>query len=154
MTAYDRYRRPLSRAEMDRYLAEQAPIGRMGGAERVPGSVDELEDFVERMRPQMAYTEQTHEFIHFLTEGAVEPDHVVSRREAWERRMGLCASMSLMPAWARNLTGLQQPEWFERAYLRPSERVKANVVRWAYPEPPCKEMALRRVGRSAAPAAA
>jgi uncharacterized protein (DUF2236 family) len=155
MTAYDRYRRPLSRAEMDRYLSEQAPIGRMAGADRVPESVDELEAFVERMRPEMAYTEQTHEFIRFLTEGAVEPDHVVSRREAWDRRMGLCASMSLMPEWARNLTGLQQPEWFERAYLRPTEWVKANIVRWAYPEPPCKQMALRRVGRlQASPAAA
>ncbi len=40
MTAYDRYRRPLSREEQDRYLAEQAPIGRMGGAVDVPASRD------------------------------------------------------------------------------------------------------------------
>ena len=37
MTAFERYRRPLTPAERDRYLAEQAIIGRMGGAARVPG---------------------------------------------------------------------------------------------------------------------
>ena len=45
---------------------EQAPIGRMGGAEWVPESMAELDDYVERMRPLMAMTEQTREFIDFL----------------------------------------------------------------------------------------
>ena len=36
MSAYDAYRRPLTVAEKDRYLAEQAVIGRMGGAGDIP----------------------------------------------------------------------------------------------------------------------
>ena len=36
MNAFDRYRRPLTTEEKDRYLTEQAVIGRMGGAEWVP----------------------------------------------------------------------------------------------------------------------
>jgi uncharacterized protein (DUF2236 family) len=149
MTAYGRYRRPLSTEEKDRYLAEQAPIGRLGGAEWVPESVAELQDYVERMRPAMAFNEQTHEFIRFLAEGPMDADHTVSRREAFERRIGLHASMSLMPTWAQQLTGLHQPDWVERAYLRPADRLKGNLLRWAYPEPPCKTMALRRAGAAA-----
>src|SRR4029453_2609325 len=66
MEAYDRFRRPLSIAEKDQYLREPAAIGRMGGAEWVPESVAELDEYVERMRPLMAMTEQTREFIGFL----------------------------------------------------------------------------------------
>src|SRR4051812_35974768 len=59
MRTFERYRRPLTPAERDRYLAEQAVIGRMGGADEVPESVAELEEFVEAMRPKMAVNEQT-----------------------------------------------------------------------------------------------
>ena len=36
MTAYERYNEPLSEEEKDRYLTEQALIGRMGGAGEIP----------------------------------------------------------------------------------------------------------------------
>ena len=38
----------------------------MGGADWVPTTVAELDDYVERMRPQMAMNDQTAEFIGFL----------------------------------------------------------------------------------------
>ena len=66
MTAFERTTRPLSREEKDRYLREQAVIGRMGGADWVPETVAELEDYVERMRPQLAVTPHTQDFIGFL----------------------------------------------------------------------------------------
>jgi uncharacterized protein (DUF2236 family) len=65
MRAFETYHRPLSIAEKDHYLAEQAVIGRMGGADWVPESVSELEDYVEKMRPLMAMNDQTVEFIGF-----------------------------------------------------------------------------------------
>ena len=43
MLAFERFNRPLSIAEKDRYLAEQAVIGRMGGAVDIPESVAELD---------------------------------------------------------------------------------------------------------------
>ena len=52
--------------------------------------------------------------------------------------------MSLMPEWARRLTGTYQPALLERLWLRPSDRLKAATVRWVYPELPCKRMALAR----------
>lgn len=153
MTAFDRYRRPLTDAEKSRYLAEQAPIGLMAGADEVPTTVAELEVFVERMRPEMAFTEQTHEFVRFLAEGTIE-GATVGWRERTDRRLGLHASMGLMPPWARQLTGLDHPAWTERVYFGPTEQLKANLVRWAYPEPPCKQLALQRMGRVPAGTAA
>jgi uncharacterized protein (DUF2236 family) len=43
MRAYEHTKRPLSQQERDRYLAEQAVIGRMGGAEWVPTTAAELD---------------------------------------------------------------------------------------------------------------
>jgi hypothetical protein len=59
--------------------------------------------------------------------------------------------MSLMPEWARHLTGTYLPRVVQRAYLEPSARLQARAVRWAYPQLPCHELAL---ARAAAPAAA
>ena len=141
--AFHRYNRPLSTEERDRYLAEQAPIGILGGAEWVPSSMAELEEYVERMRPHMAFNEQTREFVDFLA-GDVDGELRASPRKQLERRLGVSASMLLMPTWARHLTGTYQPKLVERAYLDPNARLQARLVRWAVPELECKRMATER----------
>ena len=145
MSAYERYRRPLRSEEKSRYLAEQAVIGRMGGADWVPETVAELEDYVEKMRPRLSMNEQTRSFMDFL---AGRGDGV-GRRERFDRWVSIRASMSLMPAWARRATGTWQTELAERLWLRPSDRLKAALVRRACPELPCKRMALARAGAAA-----
>lgn len=143
MEAFHRYHRPLTTAERDRYLAEQAPIGLMGGAEWVPTSMAELEGYVERMRHHMAFTEQTREFVDFLA-GDVPGDLRATPRQQLERRLSVSASMLLMPVWARHLTGTYQPRLVERAYLDPNARLQARLLRWAIPELECKRMATAR----------
>ena len=153
MRAYETYNRPLSVAEKNRYLTEQAVIGRMGGAVDVPETVSELDAYVERMRPLMAMNEQTVEFIGFLA-GRVG-DQPIGLRERYDRWVAIRASMGLMPEWARRMTGTQVPDLLRRLWFAPSDRLKATVVRWAYPELPCKAMALARAsGRAASTAAA
>lgn len=152
MTAYDRYRRPLSDAERNRYLSEQALIGRMGGAEYVPTTVDELDAYVERMRPQMAFTEQTREFLDFLA-GDVPGDLHASPRQQLERRLGIAASMRLMPTWARHLTGTYQPALIGSTVLEPMMRLQVGAVRFAIPELPCARLAHERVARGRQPSA-
>jgi uncharacterized protein (DUF2236 family) len=147
MNAYDRYRRPLSLEEKNRFLAEQAVIGRMGGAEWVPESVAELETYVERMRPLMSMNEQTRSFLDFLAGNT--DDFPVGRRERFDRWVGIRASMALMPEWAQRLTGTHQPEVLQRLWLHPSDQLKASLVRWACPELPCKRMAMARATGSA-----
>ena len=39
-----------------------------------------------------------------------------------------------------------------RLLFAPSDRLKARLVRWAYPELPCKQMAQSRVGTDASTA--
>jgi uncharacterized protein (DUF2236 family) len=150
MTAYDRYVRPLATAEKDRYLTEQAVVGRMGGADAVPETVAELEAFVERMRPLMAMNEQTRSFIGFLV-GDTEGEFHAPRYQQLDRRLQLAASMTLMPEWARHLTGTYQPAPVRRLYLRPTARLQMRIVAWAYPELPCKQLAVARAeGRPSA----
>lgn len=151
MRAYETYNRPLAVDEKDRYLREQAVIGRMGGADWVPETVAELDDYVERMRPRMAMNDQTVEFIGFLA-GRVG-EQPVSAKERFDRWMGIRASMSLMPEWARRMTGTWQPDVLDRTVFAASDWLKAAVVRWAYPELPCKTMATNRArGRASAAA--
>ena len=53
LRVFEDTKRPLSQHEKDRYLAEQAVIGRMGGADWVPTTAAELDDYVETMRPRL-----------------------------------------------------------------------------------------------------
>jgi len=146
MTAYHRYGRPLSREEKDRYLREQARIGRLGGADRVPETVDELEDYLKRMRPLLAMNDQTVDFMAFLAGRA--PEQPAGPRERCDRWVGLRASMALMPEWARRMTGTHQPELLERLLLSPANRWKAKLLRFSYPELPCQRMALARAAHT------
>jgi uncharacterized protein (DUF2236 family) len=149
MTAYDRYRRPLTPAEKDRYLAEQAPVGLLGGADEVPTSVAELEDFVASIRPELAVNEQTREFIRFLAEGPIV-DADPGSRERFERWMALRTSMSLMPEWAQDLTGLRHGPALARAVSPRLEHLKVRLAHWAVPVLPCEEMARRRAAGASA----
>jgi uncharacterized protein (DUF2236 family) len=143
MSAYHATRRPLSVSEKNRYLAEQAVIGRMGGAGWVPETVRELDDYVEAMRPRMEMNAQTRSFLAFLS--GTSPDLPMGRAERFDAWLGIRGSMSLMPEWARRMTGTWLPRAVTRTVLAPSNRLRAALVRWAYPELPCKRMALARV---------
>lgn len=142
MGAFERTRRRLSTEEKDRYLREQAEIGRLGGAEWVPESVAELDDYVERMRPQLAVTEQTLDFMAFIEGRAESPP--TGRVEAFDRWLSVRSSMSLMPEWARRMTGTRQPGFVSRWVFGPVDRAKAGVLRWGYASPPCVAMSIDR----------
>jgi uncharacterized protein (DUF2236 family) len=149
MEAFHRYRRPLSVDERNRYLTEQAVIGRMGGADWVPETVAELEAYVERMRPLMSMNEQTRSFIGFLV-GDSDGEFRGSPSQQLEGRLALAASMSLMPTWARQLTGTYLPTPIARLYLEPRARLETRLVRWAYPELPCRALAMARASGAVA----
>ena len=129
--------------EKDRYLAEQAVIGRMGGADWVPETVAELDDYVERMRP-LHGDERADPRVHRLPRRRQSATTASARRERFDRWVGIRASMSLMPEWARRMTGTYAARAARAALAAPADRLKARLVRWAYPELPCKRMALER----------
>ena len=143
MEAYQRFKGPLTLRERNRYLREQAVIGRMGGADEIPETVDELEAYIEAMRPELGVNEQTLEFFEFLLSmpfGVPMPGPL-SRPV---HRLQVEAGMSLMPGWARRLTGFDTPEIARRLIHRPALTAYAQTLRWAVGEPPWVALARAR----------
>src|SRR3954469_22580616 len=149
MEAYHRFRRPLSLSERNRYLREQAVIGRMGGAGRIPETMSELEDYVEAMRPNLAVNHQTLQFFDFLMEmpfGIPVPAPLSPAAHRFQVEAG----MSLMPKWARELTGFDTPEFVRRSVHQPALQAYARTVRWAFGTPHYARLAEERVAAAGA----
>ena len=146
LTAYERLNAPLPARERDRYLAEQAVIGRMGGADGVPESVAELDDFVAAMRPKLAVTGQTRSFIDFVT----APPPGSGAPNAAERALhgfGWRAGMTMAPHWAAAMTGLDGLGPVRARLVEPFLRTEASALRWALGTPPYVALARRRALR-------
>ncbi len=148
MLAYDAYRRPLTVDEKNRYLAEQAVIGRMGGAGDLPTSVDELEEYVEHMRPLLTVNEQTLSFIEFAT-GPREGTYRVNGVQRFQHRLNAVSSMVLMPEWARRLSGLDHSTLSRRLWFDPTIRFNVDLITSAYGVPPWRRLAEDRVAGAA-----
>ncbi|MWA04917.1 DUF2236 domain-containing protein [Actinomadura sp. LD22] len=163
MTAFERFNRALSPAERNRYLAEQAVIGRMAGADTVPVTTAELAEFVAAVRPRLAVTEQTRDFLEFLQ--TVPSDGrpswpvgaAVHRLTTAQAHFNVRAGMSLAPPWARRLTGLDLSPAMRSLAAMPYLGANARMIRWAFDVPPHVAMARRRAlgaGRGAVAVAA
>jgi uncharacterized protein (DUF2236 family) len=145
LRTFDATKRRLSTAEKDSYLAEQAIIGRMGGAEWVPESVAELDDYVASMRPKLSVNAQTREFLGFLMEAPFLPNLPgVLDREL--HRFAIYAGMSRAPRWARELIGYDRPPAVTRRLIDPYLEFDAATVRWAFGTPRYVQLAAARAG--------
>ena len=143
MTAYERYSRPLTDAQKNRYLREQAVIGRMGGAGEIPETVAELREYVEAMRPKLAVTQQTLEFFEFLMTmpfGVPLPGPLSRPMHRFQAEAG----MSLMPGWARRMTGFDSLALERRLVYSPSLAAYAMAIRWAFGTPEYRRLAEDR----------
>jgi uncharacterized protein (DUF2236 family) len=150
MRTFERYNRALSPAERDRYLAEQAVIGRKAGAGEIPVTMSELDEYVEAMRPQLAVNEQTREFFGFLLEsplGARGPAPLARQLNRFQTHAG----MSVMPVWARQLAGFDHPRLVQQVAVEPYLQLTACSLRWAFGVPPCRQLAEARVRAAASP---
>lgn len=135
MTAFELYNRPLTPAERDRYLTEQAVIGRMAGAEQVPETAAELAAYVEDMRPRLAVTAQTMNFLDFLLAdppGTPPSGRITQRLRRLQAEMG----MGLMPQWAARMAGFASTSVERKLVHRPLFELYARTLRWAYDGPP------------------
>jgi uncharacterized protein (DUF2236 family) len=150
MTAYERYNHPLTDEQKDRYLSEQALIGRMGGAGEIPETAAGLREYVEEMRPKLAVTQQTLEFFEFLMTmpfGVPLPGPLSRPAHRFQAEAG----MSLMPGWARRMTGFDSLAIERLLVYNPSLAAYARAIRWAFGVPAYKRLALERA--AGAPAA-
>src|ERR1700752_457862 len=134
MRAYEHTKRPLSQQERNRYLAEQAVIGRMGGAGWVPSTVAELEDYVEIMRSRLSVNAQTREFVDFLMTSPLFP-RLPGPVDRQLHRFAIHAGMSRAPQWARELIGFDHPSALTRTLIEPALQLDARRLRWAFGPP-------------------
>lgn len=149
MNTYERFNRPLTIEEKDRYLAEQSVVALMSGADEVPTTVADLEAFVEQMRPKLAYTDMLGEFFEFLETGPLGALLPPGRLAGPTQRFQVASGMSLAPRWAQEMTGYDRPEAVQRFLYEPSMRSYARALRWAYGTPPWRRLADERVGTEA-----
>lgn len=143
LRTYEHTKRPLSREEQDRYLAEQAVIGKLGGADWVPTTAAELDDYVETMRPRLSVNAQTREFIDFLATSPFFPD-LPGPVDRQLHRFAIYAGMSRAPAWARELIGYDRPSALTRRLIEPALHLDARHLRWAFGTPRYAELARER----------
>ncbi len=143
LRTYAHTKRPLSREEQDRYLAEQAVIGRMGGADWVPTTAAELDDYVESMRPKLSVNAQTREFIDFLMSSPFFPD-LPGPVDRQLHRFTIYAGMSRAPEWARELIGYDRPSALTRRLIDPALHLDARQLRWAVGTPRYAQLAHER----------
>ena len=144
MTAFDRFNRPLTDDERDRYLSEQSVVARMSGADAVPETYADLLAFVEEMRPKLAVTQETLEFFEFLMSmpfGMRVPGFLSRPVHQFQIEAG----MGLMPKWARRMTGFDAPDVERRLLHDPMLFTHANLVRYAFGTPTYKRLAMERV---------
>jgi uncharacterized protein (DUF2236 family) len=144
MRTFEHVNRPLSPEERDRYLSEQAVIGRMGGAQYVPATVAELDAYVDDMRPKLSVNAQTREFIDFMLTAPFLPD-LPAALDRQLHRLAFYAGMTRAPGWARELVGFDRPPALTRVLLEPMLHVDARRLRWAFATPRFRELAMARV---------
>jgi uncharacterized protein (DUF2236 family) len=152
LRTFERTNRRLSDREKDRYLAEQAVIGRMGGADWVPTSTAELSEFVRTMRPNLAVNTQTREFIEFLMTAPFLPN-LPAAVDREVHRFALHAGMSNAPRWTRELIGFDRPSLITRRLIGPYLHADARMLRWAFGTPRYVQLARQRVSAAGEPVA-
>ncbi|WP_129544774.1 oxygenase MpaB family protein [Serratia sp. 1D1416] len=97
LASHLRYRNPqLSRDSQDRYYREAARIAAALGARDIPTSCAQVEDYLQRMRPQLACDARTREVARILL--AAPAPSALARPFA---ALVMQAGIDLLPPWAQ-----------------------------------------------------
>jgi uncharacterized protein (DUF2236 family) len=124
----------LSPAQCDEYYDEVAPVALALGAEWVPRSVDEVESYFLRLRPELYAGPQARQARDWLRRG-------VSRRPEERAVYTLlhAAAVGVLPRWARQELGLTAPASLDLVLdtvaVVPLTRVVSAALRWVASPP-------------------
>lgn len=126
LAAHLRYRNPrLPRAEQDAYYDEIALIAERLGARDVPRSCAEVDEYLQRMRPQLRCDARSLEVVDILLKAPAP-----SRMAEPVGKLMLKAGIDLLPEWACAMLGLHLGA-VERRMIRLGLDNTAPVLRWA-----------------------
>jgi uncharacterized protein (DUF2236 family) len=128
LSAYLRYVNPrLARAEQDRYYAESVHACRYYGVNRMPGSVLEVDHYLETIRPQLRRHKIVDEFLKLVWNVPL-----VAAQALPLQRLLVQAAVGLLPPWARELLGLEKAyRWCRaaRPLVRATVALSGHLIR-------------------------
>jgi uncharacterized protein (DUF2236 family) len=125
---------PLTPGQCDRYYEEVAPVAYALGATWAPRSVDEVQSYLLRVRPDLYAGPQARAARDWLVRG-------VARRptERAVYSLVLAASVGVLPDWARRELGLSLAGpldlFVDSAAVTPLARALSAAVRWMVTPP-------------------
>ncbi len=125
---------PLTPEQCDDYYEEVAPVAYALGATWAPRSVDEVESYLLRVRPDLHAGPQARAARDWLVRG-------VARRptERAVYSLVLAASVGVLPDWARRELGLSLARpldlFVDSAAVTPLARALSAAVRWMVTPP-------------------
>lgn len=136
---YNRYVRPLTPEDTDRFYAEGAPVAALYGAVNSPRSSAELDAIFAAMAPKLERSDIVFEFFSIIRAAPLLPVKAV-------QRLMVRAAVSMTPDWARETLGLGPKFGLRggehtllRALGAAAERV---VLEEAPPAQACKRLGL------------
>lgn len=132
---------PMTRADLDRYIAETARVGEAMDVTNAPRSWAELDAAMRRHRPNLAVGEQAVTAVAFLHDA---PGLPTAARPAWALLMAGAAAT--LPPIARKLLRIAEPSTAEVAACRALVRAIGRVTG----PPPQLIEARRRLGMDGA----
>lgn len=121
--------RDLTPEQCDQYYEEMAPVALALGAEWVPRSVADMDDYFRRLRPELQAGAQALQARDWLRHG-------VSRRREQRAVYAVlhAAAVSLLPPWARSELGLSSPLLLDllvdTVAVIPTSRAVSAGLRW------------------------
>ncbi|CAI0787703.1 oxygenase MpaB family protein [Serratia grimesii] len=143
LASHLRYRNPhLSRDQQDRYYGESARVAAALGARDIPTSCTAVEDYLQRMRPQLMCDERTREVARILL-AAPAPSTLARPFGALVMQAGI----DLLPDWAQQQFGFY-PSALRQRLVRVGAGGVGKVLRSSMRNG-SYQRALRRIGRSA-----
>ncbi len=126
LAAAERYGPHRFRAdERDRYLQETGVVARSLGARWVPETMDEVEAYFKRIRPELYAGPQAIEARDFLLRGVARKpnDRVVYAGI-------VAAALTVVPRWARDELGIPAPPLVDDVIVAPFARAFCGALRW------------------------
>ncbi|MBE7638665.1 DUF2236 domain-containing protein [Sneathiella sp. P13V-1] len=129
----------LSPADQDRYFKEYAHVARELGAENVPTSVKEIEEYLQKKIPELVYDDRTAEVFQILSR-----PNVGNELQRFYARQAMAAAYYLLPDFAKDL----YPDVSLHRQMRGIKSLKtiAPMLRWSVRNG-AYARALRRLGR-------
>ena len=127
LRATDRFgERRLGDGDRNAYLAETAPLALRLGADWAPRTVDEIDAYFRRMRPQLYAGRQAMEARNFLLRGVARTP---GDRAAYT--VIAAAAVSVLPGWARRELRIPRPPLLDAAVVVPVAQIFCAGLRWA-----------------------